>query len=126
MDPFKRRYFRSPGEFLASLASIVGRLDALPGYLRGRVDQAFSQRLWLGVTSVNGCRYCAWLHSKLALQSGVAAEEVEALSSGGITNTHRNSAPPSSTACTGLSRTGVPIPRRAPVSWRSTANRRPG
>ena len=34
MNQFKRRYFRNPYEFVASCASIVGRLDALPGYLR--------------------------------------------------------------------------------------------
>ena len=86
MNKFKRRYFHTPYGFLASFASIVAHLGALPGLVGGRVDMAFRQRLWLAVTSVNDCRYCAWAHSKLALQSGVAAEEVEALSSGGITN----------------------------------------
>jgi AhpD family alkylhydroperoxidase len=86
MDQFKRRYFHSPYGFLASLASIIAHLSGLPGFIRGRVDMAFRQRLWLAVTSVNDCRYCAWLHSNLALQSGVAAEEVNALSSGGITD----------------------------------------
>ena len=84
MSPFKRRYFRNPYEFVASLASMVGRLDALPGYLRGRVGMAFRQRLWLVVTSVNDCRYCRYLHSNMALRSGVSFEEVEALASGRI------------------------------------------
>jgi AhpD family alkylhydroperoxidase len=86
MSPFKRRYFRNPYEFVASCASILGRLDALPGYLRGRVGMAFRQRLWLVVTSVNDCRYCRYLHSNIALRSGVSFAEVEALASGGITN----------------------------------------
>ena len=54
MSPFKRRYFRNPYEFVASFASMVGRLDAVPGFLwgSGRVNMAFRQRLWLVVTSV--------------------------------------------------------------------------
>ena len=53
MSQFKRRYFRNPYEFVASFASMVARLDALPGYLwvSGRVSMAFRQRLWLVVTS---------------------------------------------------------------------------
>ena len=85
MNQFKRRYFRNPYEFVASCASIVARLDALPGYLRARDGLVFRQRLWLVVTSVNDCRYCRYLHSNIALRLGVSFEEVKALSSGGIT-----------------------------------------
>lgn len=88
MSQFKRRYFRNPYEFVASFASILGRLDALPGYLwvRGPVSMAFRQRLWLVVTSVNDCRYCRYLHSTIALRHGVSFEEVKTLSAGVITD----------------------------------------
>ncbi len=88
MSQFKRRYFRNPYEFVASCASMVGRLDALPGYLwvSGRVNMAFRQRLWLVVTSVNDCRYCRYLHSTIAMRHGVSFEEVKTLSSGVITD----------------------------------------
>lgn len=86
MSAFKRRYFRNPYEFVASLASMVGRLDALPGYLLARDGFAFRQRLWLVVTSVNDCRYCRYLHSTIALRSGVSFDEVKTLSSGVITD----------------------------------------
>jgi AhpD family alkylhydroperoxidase len=86
MEPFKRRYFRNPYEFVASCAAIVAHLDALPGYLRARDGMAFRQRLWLVVTSVNDCRYCRYLHSNIALRCGVSFEEVQALSAGGITS----------------------------------------
>ena len=67
---------------------MVGRLDALPGYLwvSGRVNMAFRQRLWLVVTSVNDCRYCRYLHSTIALRHGVSFAEVKTLSSGVITD----------------------------------------
>ena len=88
MSAFKRRYFRNPYEFVASCASMVGRLDALPGYLwvSGRVNMAFRQRLWLVVTSVNDCRYCRWLHSTIAMRHGVSYEEAKTLSAGVITD----------------------------------------
>lgn len=88
MSQFTRRYFRNPYEFVASCASMVGRLDALPGYLRvsGPVNLAFRQRLWLVVTSVNDCRYCRYLHSSIGLRLGISPEEVKTLSSGVITD----------------------------------------
>lgn len=88
MNEFKRRYFRNPYEFVASCASMLGRLDALPGYLwvSGPVSLAFRQRLWLVVTSVNDCRYCRYLHSTIALRHGVSFEEVKTLSAGVITD----------------------------------------
>ena len=88
MGPFKRRYFRNPYEFVASCASMVARLDALPGYLfaGGGVSMAFRQRLWLVVTSVNDCRYCRYLHSNIAMRHGLSFAEVKTLSSGVITD----------------------------------------
>ena len=36
----------------------------------------------LAVISVEGCRYCSFLHSKLALKGGVEADEIRQLLSG--------------------------------------------
>ena len=38
----------------------------------------------LAVTSVEGCRYCSYFHSKLALKSGVSQEEIVKLLSGEV------------------------------------------
>ena len=94
MSQFTRRYFRNPYEFVASCPSMIGRLDALPGYLwvSGPVNMAFRQRLWLVVTSVNDCRYCRYLHSTIALRHGVSFEEVKTLSAGVITDSPASSA----------------------------------
>ncbi len=77
-DAFKRRVY-AYGEFR----------DALSGVLRdrslrraGRLDPAFRERLMLAVTEVNGCRYCSFLHSRLALSSGMDDAEVRALLGG--------------------------------------------
>ncbi len=38
------------------------------------------------VTSVYGCRYCSWLHSREALKSGIREEEVARLVNGILHN----------------------------------------
>ena len=38
----------------------------------------------LAVTSVEGCRYCSYFHSKLALKGGMTREEVGKLLSGDV------------------------------------------
>lgn len=38
----------------------------------------------LAVTAVNGCRYCAWFHSRVALRTGVDAAEVDLLLGGAV------------------------------------------
>jgi len=38
----------------------------------------------LAVTSVEGCRYCSYFHSKLALKGGISQEEIGTLLSGDV------------------------------------------
>ena len=38
----------------------------------------------LAVTSVEGCRYCSYFHSKLALKGGISQEEIGKLLSGDV------------------------------------------
>ncbi|MHA1305407.1 MAG: carboxymuconolactone decarboxylase family protein [Candidatus Heimdallarchaeaceae archaeon] len=44
-----------------------------------RISRAFRERIMLVVTSVNGCRYCAWGHIDWAKESGCTDEEIEEL-----------------------------------------------
>jgi hypothetical protein len=46
------------------------------------IDPAFRERLMLAVTQVNGCRYCAQYHAKMALERGVDDDEVARLLDG--------------------------------------------
>ena len=52
--------------------------------LRVLVPAAFRERLMMVVTETNGCRYCSYLHSRLALSTGVSHEELRQLLSGSI------------------------------------------
>jgi len=49
---------------------------------QGLVSTQFAERIFLAVTSVNGCRYCSYYHAKLALTSGMDRAEVKQVLSG--------------------------------------------
>jgi AhpD family alkylhydroperoxidase len=51
----------------------------------GRISRAFESKIMLTVTSVNGCRYCAWFHSRVALKAGMDQNEVKRLLSRQLT-----------------------------------------
>ena len=42
-------------------------------------SRALREKVILGVTSVNDCRWCSWLHTGLALQHGVDLDELQTL-----------------------------------------------
>src|SRR3990172_304817 len=53
------------------LVSIIKKSPALvSAYLSRRINKAFAQKIMLAVSVVNGCNYCSWFHSKLALLIG--------------------------------------------------------
>lgn len=43
----------------------------------GTISRQFSERLMLAVTAVNGCRYCDFVHTRMALESGCTREEIK-------------------------------------------------
>lgn len=79
MDTFRKRTFTA-----TTLLRAGGQLCRhLPGliwaYLFRGVTAAFSERLLLVVSGVNGCSYCSWFHSRMAIRNGVEPEEVTQL-----------------------------------------------
>ena len=51
-----------------------------------RVSKAFSERIMLAVTEVNGCRYCSYYHTSLALKAGLREGEVQGILSGDLSS----------------------------------------
>ena len=51
---------------------------------KNRLDKQFQNKILLAVTQVNGCRYCSYLHTKHALESGMSEEEIKSLLSGEV------------------------------------------
>jgi AhpD family alkylhydroperoxidase len=48
------------------------------------VDRQFGERIMLAVTEVNGCRYCSYYHTRLALEVGVPQAEIDELAQGDL------------------------------------------
>ncbi len=44
--------------------------------MRELIPAAFRERLMMVVTEVNGCRYCSYMHARLALSAGASQEEL--------------------------------------------------
>jgi len=66
--------------FIRAIRDILGHLDELRDAARGgRIDHAFAEKIMLAVTQVNGCRWCSYGHSKVALAAGVSPAELQAL-----------------------------------------------
>ena len=86
MHSYPKRKFESVGEVVGELAGLAGNLQPLTRLVKGNctVSPAFRERLMLAVTSVNDCRYCSFVHSRLAFKEGFTHDEVDALLAGSV------------------------------------------
>jgi len=75
-ERFTKRTFTLP--LLArSLGAVLLRVPVLAmAYVRPALPRALREQVMLGVNSVNGCRYCSWAHTGLALAHGVNLDEL--------------------------------------------------
>jgi AhpD family alkylhydroperoxidase len=77
---FKKRTYKSLKEFFSDLWFPIRNRNRLREITKKRLLSAsFRERLMLAVTAVNDCRYCSYFHTKMALRSGVAAQEISQL-----------------------------------------------
>jgi AhpD family alkylhydroperoxidase len=76
---FSKRFY-TPMTFLRHLGDILLSAPSILKTVRGRrVNRSFAEKIMLVVTQVNGCRYCDYGHTKMALRSGVRLDEIEKL-----------------------------------------------
>jgi AhpD family alkylhydroperoxidase len=76
---FTKRTFTMPlllRSFVALGLYMPVRLIAL---VKPATSRALREKVILGVTSVNNCRWCSWLHTGIALRRGVNLDELQAL-----------------------------------------------
>lgn len=74
---FSKRLYPNLKEFLSDLGFILKRSSRMKSLMSGEVvDARFRERLMMAVTEVNGCRYCAYYHSRQALAAGISSEEL--------------------------------------------------
>ncbi|HEY84685.1 MAG TPA: carboxymuconolactone decarboxylase family protein [Chloroflexi bacterium] len=79
---FDRRIYNI-ATFKTAIADAMAHIGEFKAARRsGRVSKAFSERIMLAVTQVNGCRYCHYGHAKAALAAGVSQEDIQYLVAG--------------------------------------------
>jgi AhpD family alkylhydroperoxidase len=82
---FHKRTYSSINELIKDLIfPLLNRKKLREVRNKGLLSPAFQERLMLAVTAVEGCRYCSYFHSKLALKGGVSQEEIGNLLSGEV------------------------------------------
>lgn len=81
MAPCRRRRYHSLRDVGRDLQQIAARRRDLRA---GLLSPALRERLLMVVTQVNQCRYCSFVHSRLALRAGIAPAEVQALLAGAL------------------------------------------
>jgi AhpD family alkylhydroperoxidase len=81
---FGARRFESFGQAGRDLYHLLRDPRPLLGVVTGRgpVSPELREKLMLSVTSVNRCRYCSFVHTKIALREGMSREEVQRLLAG--------------------------------------------
>ena len=81
---FTKRVY-TPARLLKDLRGIFEHFEDLRQANRsGRISKAFSEKIMLAVTQVNGCRYCSYGHSRAALAAGVSQAELKRLLAGEV------------------------------------------
>jgi len=81
MKTFKKRFFQSFKVLWIEFCTLFvrGRHELYHLYKRQPISPGFRERLMLVVTSVNGCRYCSYVHQKWAQAKEVSPEIVQEL-----------------------------------------------
>ena len=84
MDGFKKRFY-TPRAFVRDLREVLAHMPSFRETARSaRVSRSFAEKIMLAVTQVNGCRYCAYGHTRAALAAGVNAEEIAQILAGDL------------------------------------------
>lgn len=79
MNAFRKRTFTLPLLLESLGAAIASSPTLLATLVRPDLPTALREQVMLGVTQVNDCRYCDWVHSGLALANGVDRAELDTL-----------------------------------------------
>jgi AhpD family alkylhydroperoxidase len=86
MSAFDKRTY-DVQSFREAILDVFDHIDDLRGAARGGlIDKAFSERIMLAVTQVNGCRYCSYAHARMALRAGLAEDEIRDMLAGEFTS----------------------------------------
>ncbi len=94
MKQFRKRYYRRFADLRRDLGVLARERRKISALRDGKViDRAFQERLMLAVTEVNGCRYCAYAHAKMALTAGLTKSDIDAMAVGDLSGVPQEQVP---------------------------------
>ena len=77
----KRLY--PPKDFYRFMQDVLSSTADMHGARRKNlISSQFGERIMMAVTEVNGCRYCSYFHTQVALKTGLDEEEIRGTLSG--------------------------------------------
>lgn len=76
---FAKRTFTLPLLMRSFVALVLYMPVRWISLVKPATSRALREKVILGVTSVNDCRWCSWLHSGIALRHGVDLDELQSL-----------------------------------------------
>ena len=81
----------TPANILRTTANCAVALPTiLRSVFRPKTSRALREKVMLGVTAINDCRFCAWGHSHWATSQGVSPEEINQILSQQNASLHAN------------------------------------
>ena len=87
---FEKRTF-TIFSFWTSLGKVLAHsVDLLHTRKSLRIERRFRERIMLAVTQVNDCRYCSYVHARMALQAGLSEQEIRGLLEGDLEHSPPN------------------------------------
>lgn len=75
---FRKRAYTLP-QLGTQLRTLVARRRDISAIWQGRIDPALREQIMIAVARVNGCRYCAFVHTRFAELEGVSDDELARL-----------------------------------------------
>ena len=79
-----KKFYRLLGDLMSS-AGATRRLAE-----NERISKDFQERIMMAVTEVNGCRYCSYFHSRVALMAGIDKKEIQQTLAGNFQDAPQN------------------------------------
>ena len=85
VQKYQRRFYHRPSDLRHDAVVLIRERKRIRALRSGKlIDRAFQERLMLAVTEVNGYRYCAYAHARLALAAGMTRSDIDALAKGNL------------------------------------------
>ncbi|OQY32909.1 MAG: hypothetical protein B6241_09625 [Spirochaetaceae bacterium 4572_59] len=81
-EPYKGKIFKVR-QFISLVDKAIGSKLSYGKELK-LIDKQFQSHIMLAVTQVNGCKFCSYVHTKQALESGSSQEDIAVLMEGNL------------------------------------------